>query len=204
MKNIFVIVLVLALAIPTFSQKAEKAPFGGKLIDKSQNIVLIYERNDGSEITRMPNGKWYLTKESKSENAKPIPSWVHKQQPMRIIYTATNGKEYFTNDGLNWMRYNDTPQQPSKPSINNEQIIAKPLKSPIVFDKLNIELMTSQSSAFRIVIYDLQGIAVYEETKVLSPGLNNLEINTITFLSGTYFYVISDGISTVNGLFIKY
>lgn len=45
MKNTFVIfVSAFALTFSTFSQKAEKAPFGGKLIDKSQNIVLVYER----------------------------------------------------------------------------------------------------------------------------------------------------------------
>lgn len=157
---------------------------------RARILFLIYERRDGSEITRTANGRWYSTKESKSENAFPLPSWVHKQKPMRIIYTASNGKKYFTNDGFNWVRYKNTPI-PSISTINDKQVIAKPLKNPIVFDKLNLKLEVSRSNMFYIIIYNVQTDVIFEETKELSYGLNNININTQNLTTGIYFYVIT-------------
>ncbi|ROL55730.1 hypothetical protein D9V84_10785 [Bacteroidetes/Chlorobi group bacterium Naka2016] len=200
MKHIISIILLLVLFYSSYSQKQEKAPFGGKIIAGNKSTILILERSDGSEITRFPSGEWYLTKESTSNSPKPIPSWVKKVKPVKIIYTNSSGHEYFTFDGYNW----EMNAKPTTTNLFNKQNVEIKKSALLVENTLILKPRVQQTGVYQLTITNLHGNVVYCETREIGPEMNQIAVDIGNLSSGTYFYHLSNGIINFTGLFVKY
>lgn len=202
MKHIIWIILTLLLTYTSNAQTQEKAPFGGKLIEGYKFAIVVFERPDGSEITRFPNGKWYLTKESRASVRLPIPGWVCKQKPMTIIYTTADGRDYSSFDGYHWIRDHNKEQSMQNPSNVQKDVLKKNVL--LVENLLTVEPKIQQFGLYRIKITDLQGIVVVLDEKQMTPEWGKVMVSIANLSSGTYIYHISNGITNFTGLFIKF
>ncbi len=201
MKNIiflFGIIFVINLA---YSQSPEWAPFGGKLITNEKKSIIILERKDGSELTRFQDGKWYLTKESDRIKKSSVPSWVAKSSPKLIIYESSNGNQYFTSDGYYWKKL---PISSGNAFFESENKAQEKPESFIAFDKLTLTLRHFQKEFYRISIFDLQSNLILEKYYDAKSSNPQAEIEVSNLRRGTYFYVITNGITYSRGIFIKY
>lgn len=201
MKNIIILLGIIFTISLAFSQKEQKAPFGGKIITDEQNPIIVLEHKDGSEITRFSDGKWYLTKESDRIKKSSVPSWVAKSSPKLIIYESSNGNQYFTSDGYYWKKL---PISSGNAFFERENKAQEKPESFIAFDKLTLTLRHFQKGFYRISIYDLQSNLILEKYYDAKSSYPQVEIEVSNLRRGTYFYVITNGITYSRGIFIKY
>lgn len=191
--------MMITAGISVLAQTTEKAPFGGRLIEKP--IRFTIERSDGSKLTTFDNSAtWYLTDKSTSDKPLSIPRFVRTSIPTQVTYVDANGREFSTLDGISWFKRpinlsNATNVSTENPDALSPTFSMNKFPSMPITETLHIEFTVKAESEVSFLITNIMGEILSSDIKKFVSGLSYYDFSFNNYANGVYYLQL-----TVNGV----